>query len=156
YLAYYSAPAPLVQQYLFPVYVYRAFGTDSGKKVVLRTAYLPATQFKPDVAAPPAPRSTSSRGLTPPARTAGSTTATGKAGASWLDDLDSAPKNVCGFIDGLQKAGWTIGFNRSGAQALKTDWLTDADTKVNTVDIVFYTGHAAKNGWFLRQSGFGS
>lgn len=56
FLAYYSAPAPVEQQYLYPVYVYRAAMMVDSATVPLRLILIPATTWGPKMERPEPPR----------------------------------------------------------------------------------------------------
>lgn len=53
FLAYYSAPPNEKQQYLYPVYVYRAKAIVDGDTIPMRLVTIPATEFGPELEVPP-------------------------------------------------------------------------------------------------------
>jgi hypothetical protein len=159
-LAYYAAPSRQEQEFLYPVYVYRATALFDDRPVSLRQMVLPATDFGPPVefGEPQAPRQKSPR----PERTRGrerrrsyATLAARnpfEAGTSWIGQSGGLPgsqANAQGFVDELAASGWLINFNWGDANAWESDWRRNDDTWVDAADFVFYTGHADMNGWVL-------
>ncbi len=175
FLAYYSAPSSAEQQFLYPVYVYRAKAVVDKNIVPLRLITIPATKFGPELKIPSSPlprtqrdrpqrRSTmpeaieeeqanpsSVKGM-PPKIIAQSSSGY-EAGTSWIgpsQGLPGSPKNAQGFVDGLKADGWTINFNWGEGNALESDWRREDDSWVDAADFVFYTGHANMDGWVLN------
>ena len=151
-IAYYSAPASVEQQFLYPVYVYRAVAQIEGEQVPLRIILLPATEFGPKLQ-PVELRPPRSQRDVPPRR---STRPGGgeqrEAGTSWIGlsgGLPGSEANAQGFVDGLQQDGWAINFNWGDADAWESDWRRNDDDWVDAADFVFYTGHASMDSWLL-------
>jgi hypothetical protein len=178
-LAYYAAPAFQKQEFLYPVYVYRATAMFGEERVTLRQVMLPATDFGPPVVfGEPQPSRRSRNGkkaeLKKEARRNYATQAASvtqaatlqmaarpaaramlrpwEAGASWIGlsgGLAGSQANAQGFIDEWAAANWRIDFNWGDANAFESDWRRNDDAWVDNADFVFYTGHANMNGWVL-------
>jgi hypothetical protein len=162
-LAYYSAPAFSQQEFLYPVYVYRATALFGKRRVPLRQIMIPATDFGPSIVLSEAQplrkkkdrpaflgkekakeqrRSFATRSPWRP----------WEAGASWIGQsggLIGSQANAQGFVDEWAAAGWHIDFNWGDHNAWESDWRRNDDTWVDNADFVFYTGHADGNGWVL-------
>ncbi|HVP30901.1 MAG TPA: DUF6345 domain-containing protein [Myxococcota bacterium] len=165
HLAYYAAPASSAQEFLYPVYVYRAIGTVGKNRVPLRLVTLPATRFGPP-AVEPRPQPKRARKVRPGAREAklprrGPQSLAAfplllnpfEAGTSWIGQsggLGGSQNNAQGFVDGLAADGWLVNFNWGDANAWESDWRRNDDDWVDAADFVFYTGHASMDGWVLR------
>ena len=163
YLAYYAAPASREQEFLYPVYVYRAIAEIGHQVVPLRIVTLPATTFGPPLAEPvPQPRRTSRTAVSKPTVIPGRRGLTSlaaarasnpfEAGTSWIGlsgGLGGSQNNAKGFVDGLADDGWLVNFNWGDGNAWESDWRRNDDTWVDRADFVFYTGHANMNGWVL-------
>lgn len=173
YLAYYSAPASELQEFVYPVYVLGGTAVVDGQTVPLRLSTLPATEFgpRPVIPAPERPRPHAAkpgsgggdekprerRGYTSPStgqRVSAEVRAANpfEAGTSWIGvsgGLNGSKKNARGFVDGWQSAGWNVNFNWGDANAFESDWRRNDDTWVDAADFVFYTGHASMDGWVL-------
>jgi hypothetical protein len=164
-LAYYAAPASEKQQFLYPVYVYRATALFGDQPVPLREIMLPATEFGPPVEfgapqpprlkaprqKPKAPRRSSERGVRRNYATLAAANPF-EAGTSWIGQsggLAGSQANAQGFVDELAAAGWLINFNWGDGNAWESDWRRNDDTWVDAADFVFYTGHANMSGWVL-------
>jgi hypothetical protein len=164
-LAYYAAPMRASQQFLYPVYVYRARAVFGEERVPLRIITLPATEFGPfPEPGKPLPardheRFPAAAPIKPPKKpviidgfAVVEVTNPYEAGTSWIGlsgGLAGSQNNARGFIDGLIDAGWTRNFNWGDAAAWESDWRREDDRWVDDVDFVFYTGHANMNGWVL-------
>ncbi|GAB2625443.1 DUF6345 domain-containing protein [Pseudactinotalea suaedae] len=77
-------------------------------------------------------------------------------GASWIGEfggLGGSQANAQGFVDEMTAEGWSRRFNWGNQNAWKSDWLSNDDSYVDDVDIVFYTGHASPDGWMLATGG---
>jgi len=162
-LAYESAPAPLRQEYLRPVYIYSGTVLVGGESVPLQEVTLPATS-DPTTEDPPAQRTESdpprpgSTDAEVPDENASEPPGTPggpwhEVGASWLGaagGLSDAEGNVNGLLDKLLGDGWAVNFNRSDKDAWYQDWKDDRERWVDAADLVFYTGHASMNGWMLQ------
>jgi len=164
-LAYYSAPAFSKQDFLYPVYVYRAIATVGNRRVPLRNIMLAATDFGPATtfAKPQRPRPKRDRPKpgqkdthkeVPARRTmlAATPTRPWEAGTSWIGEsggLSGSHDNAHGFVDEWAASGWHIDFNWGDANAWESDWHRNDETWVDNADFVFYTGHASKDGWVL-------
>lgn len=162
-LAYYAAPPSRNQQFLYPVYVYRATAVFGDQRVPLRQIMLPATEFGPPVVfGEPQPRRTKRdrpalrrQGRDKPQRrtlAARSASRPWEAGTSWIGQSGGLPgsqANAQGFVDEWAAAGWHIDFNWGDANAWESDWRRNDDDWVDNADFVFYTGHANMNGWVL-------
>lgn len=163
-IAYFSAPYGQSQGVLYPVYVYDGTAKVGNEVIQLRRFFLPATEFgpidtwvpeplpprKPDV---PAVRH---RSLRP--RTSDDTTL--EAGAEWLGvpyGLHLTEKNAKGFRDQIVAGtgGWNINFNFGNSLVWDTDFTTYDDTYADSVDFLFYTGHANQNGWVANSPSTG-
>jgi hypothetical protein len=179
-LAYYSAPAFRRQEFLYPVYVYRATAKFGKQRVPLRQIVLPATEFGPPIeriAAQP-PRRKPAAMAVPRRRTRAASSDAGKgvprrgyggaaalvaaptrpweAGTSWIGlsgGLSGSQANAQGFVDEWAAAGWHIDFNWGDTNAWESDWTSNDDNYVDNADFVFYTGHANMNGWVLAKTG---
>lgn len=161
-LAYYSAPAALEQEFLYPVRLYRAVARFGERSVPLRVIMLPATEFGPP---PPEPqpvikRVRRARGVPTLAQGVKRSLATLRwpwlipfeAGTSWIGEsggLGGSAGNIQGFVDGMTADGWRINFNWGDANAWESDWRRNDDDWVDAADFVFYTGHASMDGWVL-------
>jgi Family of unknown function (DUF6345) len=159
-LAYYAAPSFQEQEFLYPVYVYRATALLGEQPVPLRQIMLPATDFGPPVefGAPQPPRQKSTRIQRPRERGFRRSYATlaarnpFEAGTSWIGQSGGLPgsrANAQGFVDELAASGWLVNFNWGDANAWESDWRRNDDDWVDAADFVFYTGHANMNGWAL-------
>lgn len=76
------------------------------------------------------------------------------AGTSWIGQSGGLPgsrNNAKGFVDELASIGWNIKFNWGDANAWESDWNRNDDNWVDSVDFVFYTGHASSSGWVLSK-----
>lgn len=172
-LAYYAAPMRASQQFLYPVYVYRATAVFGNEQVPLRIITLPATEFGPfSEPGKPLPVrdnefSPAAAPIQPPKKpiiiidgfAVAEVTNPYEAGTSWIGlsgGLGGSQNNAQGFIDGLADAGWTINFNWGDAAAWESDWRREDDRWVDAADFVFYTGHANLNGWVLSNPDDGS
>lgn len=159
-LVYAYTQAPGGQQYLYPVWAYRAMGNIKGHEFPLRIVTLPATEFGPQPR-PSEPQPVRSKREIP--RAWESTTKRSlravnpfEAGASWIGEiggLSGSQANTQGFLDGLEDAGWNINFNWGNCNAWETDWHENDDDYVDAADFVWYTGHADGNGWMLVEPG---
>jgi hypothetical protein len=161
-LAYYSAPASVDQEFLYPVRTYRAMARFEEHDVPLRVITLPATEF-----GPPSLEPIESVKRLPQKRHAVRLPSGGKrslttlrwpwlipfeAGTSWIGEsggLGGSAGNIQGFVDGLRDDGWRINFNWGDANAWESDWRRNDDDWVDAADFVFYTGHANMDGWVL-------
>jgi hypothetical protein len=172
-LAYYSAPASQRQDFLYPVYVYRATAIFGDQRVPLRQIIIPATDFGPLAPAPKPQRprkKTTADFIRRVKRTKKGASIGGQekrayamaavnpfeAGTSWIGlsgGLSGSQSNAQGFIDEWANAGWTIDFNWGDANAWESDWTSNDDNYVDNADFVFYTGHANMNGWVLANTG---
>lgn len=164
-LAYYSAPSFSLQEFLYPIYVYRATATIGDRRVPLRSIMIAATEFGPKTqfaknqeARPKMDRHQPGAKDTgkgrPPRRSIALRTPTRpwEAGTSWIGQsggLTGSHDNAKGFVDEWAAAGWHIDFNWGDANAWESDWHRNDETWVDNVDFVFYTGHANKDGWVL-------
>ncbi len=157
-LAYAYSQFPNKQQYLYPVWAYRAMSNIKGHKLPLRIITLPATEFGPQPQLSERQRKRSKREIP---RSWETTTKRRdlrainpyEAGTSWIGEiggLGGSQKNAQGFVDGLRDAGWIINFNWGNCNAWETDWHENDDDYVDAIDFVFYTGHANENGWQLQ------
>lgn len=148
-LAYYSAPSFAAQQYLYPVYVYDGDLVVNGSQVPMRQTILPATRFYPFPEEHKFHEPHRSRNETKPKP---NRKRTNTAGTEWIGQsggLGGSQENALGFVNGLEVEGWNIAFNWGDRNAFKSDWVTNDDFWVDSVDFVFYTGHANGNGWEL-------
>ncbi|WP_088889140.1 DUF6345 domain-containing protein [Leptolyngbya ohadii] len=161
-LAYACAKSPNQNQFLYPVWAYRARASVKGREFPLRIITLPATEFAPP--SPPSerrPKRTKRdipRSLEVAGRRRGllDVDPPYEAGASWIGKiggLGGSEKNAQGFVDGLRNAGWKINFNWGDCNAWETDWHENDDDYVDAADFVFYTGHAGGDGWMLVNPG---
>jgi hypothetical protein len=169
-LAYYAAPSFRRQEFLYPVYVYRATALFGKRRIPLRQIMLPATDFGPPVVfgEPQPPRAKRARPtflgkertkVQRRALAARSPWRPWEAGTSWIGQsggLAGSQANAQGFVDEWAAAGWHIDFNWGDANAWESDWRRNDDTWVDNADFVFYTGHADKNGWVLAKPDDGS
>jgi hypothetical protein len=160
-LAYANVRSQDQQQYLYPVWAYKAMAKVKGHNFPLRIITLPATEFgpQPRLAMPQFKRfrrdiprawemATQRRGLR--------AVSAYEAGTSWIGDiggLSGSQKNAQGFVDGMKDAGWKINFNWGNCNAWETDWHANDDDYVDATDFVFYTGHASGDGWMLVNPG---
>jgi len=167
YLAYYAAPARVTQEFLYPVYVYRASARIGKQIVPLRMITVPATTFGPPREIEPRQprRSKKTRPGSallvnpavmkldlPLARRGFLTVNPFECGTSWIGEsggLAGSKNNAKGFIDGLASDGWNVSFNWGDGNAWESDWRRNDDDWVDAADFVFYTGHANRDGWVL-------
>ncbi len=167
-LAYYSAPAFERQEFLYPVYVYRATALFGKNRVPLRQILLPATEFGPPPVAPgPQPyrpkrsaeyvrRDGKGASGNAPRRSYARAVSSFEAGTSWIGlsgGLAGSQANAQGFVDEWAGAGWNVNFNWGDGNAWESDWNSDDDNWVDAADFVFYTGHANMDGWVLAATG---
>jgi hypothetical protein len=171
-LAYFSAPASDTQDFLYPVYVYRAVALFGKHRVPLRQIVLPATDFGPPIVPQKLQPSRPKRAADYIRRNRSDAAATSKnghlrrsyaravssfeAGTSWIGlsgGLGGSQANAQGFVDEWSDAGWRINFNWGDANAWESDWNSDDDNWVDAADFVFYTGHANMDGWVLANTG---
>jgi hypothetical protein len=162
-LAYYLAPRFEEQQYLYPVWVVKAKIDRQGSEMPVRNVIVAATKYGYDKFAP---GTVSGRDVVDKMRLQeflnneleSQTEAflqqryIASAGTSWIgvsQGLSGSQLNAQGFVDELAAAGWTIKFNWGDWSAWESDWNRNDDIWVDSVDFVFYTGHADKNGWAL-------
>lgn len=149
-LAYYAAPPSVRQDYLYPVWLYSAVGLADGDTVHYREVVVPATDFAPPepAAAPPAVSGSAVPIPDPDREDGGGGRLEG--GTAWIDaKLPHARENTRGFVEGLAASGGTVVFDHGPGKAARSDWIEDDDDVVDRVDLVFYTGHADRNGWSL-------
>lgn len=69
---------------------------------------------------------------------------------SWIgasQNLGGSAANATGFVNRLSGNGWAVNFNWGEENCWESDWRRDAGTWVDAADFVFYTGHAAPDGW---------
>ena len=166
YLAYYAGPAFSGQSYLYPVYVYKSSAKLGDRIIALRNIVIPATKFGPTPARN-IPQKARNPRILPKVieeknklRRSYSTHALAaainpfEAGTSWIGlsgGLSGSQANAKGFIDAWRADGWNINFNWGDANAFESDWRKNDDVWVDSVDFVFYTGHANKDGWVLSK-----
>jgi hypothetical protein len=172
YLAYYSAPTFVSQEFLYPVYVYVGTARIGENRVPLRAITLPATDFGPKLELPPPaprrptraqptvrpetekPKRRAYAALGPGRRALAAPTKPWEAGTSWIGmsgGLPGSQANAQGFVDEWAADGWIIDFNWGDAAAWETDWRRNDDLWVDNADFVFYTGHASGDGWVLSK-----
>jgi hypothetical protein len=75
-----------------------------------------------------------------------------KIGTSWIGPAGGlllSEDNASGFINGLEDIGWRTVFNHGDCQAWLSDWISNNDTFVDKVHLVFYAGHCGPEGWYL-------
>jgi len=172
--AYYAAPSHIKQDFLYPVYVVKGTIVAGKKRMPMRQALLPASDFGPPFVMPKPQDKRSARAkaayvgseagksrIAVPRRAAATRAPTRpwEAGTSWigqLGGLGGSKANAQGFIDEWATAGWHIDFNWGDANAFESDWRRNDDTWVDAADFVFYTGHADMNGWMLANPDDGS
>lgn len=170
-LGYYCAPGFRAQEFLYPVYVYRAKARFGKQVVPLRQILLPATDFGPALQFGEL-QPLRKRRERPPVALSEAVKAAGRrrfavrnlvnpfeAGTSWIGQsggLAGSQANAQGFIDEWSADGWRINFNWGDANAWESDWRRNDDTWVDAADFVFYTGHANMNGWTLANPDDGS
>lgn len=164
-IAYYSAPAGEFQEFLYPVYVYDGTIKSGDETIQLRRSYVPATEFGPiDMWVPeeqPLRKlddPTVSRRRSLHRRTADD--GVREAGTEWLGvpyGLKKTEQNAKGFRDQLKasKTSWNINFNWGNELVWQSDFGGSDDIWVDSVDFLFYTGHAGMNGWMANQPGTG-
>lgn len=178
-LAYYSAPMRQQQDFMYPVYVYRATIKVNAEIIPMRIVTLPATNFRgaEKLREIQPERQRILEAIVPPKKAVVLDTTDllkampkihpatflwplqREAGTSWIGlsgGLSGSQNNAKGFIDGLNNAGWKINFNWGDANAWESDWHRKDDTWVDACDFVFYTGHANMNGWTLASPDDGS
>lgn len=159
-LAYFSAPAFTKQEFLYPVYVYRATAVVGGKQVPMRAITIPATDFGPHShSSAPQPLTRTHTAYpshsTNPShhnRRTNYTEKTLECGTSWIGlsgGLEGSQDNAQGFVTGLAADGWQVNFNWGNLDAWESDWNRNDDRWVDAADFVFYTGHASGDGWML-------
>jgi len=160
-LAYYAAPSFRAQEFLYPVYVYRAVAQYGKQRVPLRQIMLPASDFGPPAVfekrQPPRSKSLQPRIIDRaqlPRRNLYTMAVVNpfEAGTSWIGEsggLSGSKANAQGFVDEWAAAGWHIDFNWGDGNAWESDWRRNNASWVDNADFVFYTGHANMNGWVL-------
>ena len=149
------------QEYLYPVWTYRAMGNIKGNTFPLRIITLPATEFGPQPQLPERQPKRYKRDIPRSWDVIKKKKAIWpinpyEAGTSWIGSiggLGGSQENARGFADGLKEAGWNIKFNWGDCNAWETDWHENDDDYVDSVDFVFYTGHANGDGWMLVNPG---
>lgn len=164
-IAYFSAPFGQSQEALYPVYVYDGTAKVGNEIVQLRRSFIPATEFGPiDTsvreklpARKPDPPAVRHRSLRP--RTADDGIL--EAGTEWLGipfGLSLTEGNARGFREQLVagSGGWNINFNFGDNLVWESDFNSNDDVYVDSVDFLFYTGHANKNGWLATVPGTGA
>lgn len=155
-IAYFSAPYGEFQEVLYPVYVYDGTAKVGNETIQLRRSYVPATEFGPIntfvpenlPARKPDPPAVRHRSLRPRTLDDGIF----EAGTEWLGvpyGLSNTEKNAKGFRDQLVagNGGWKINFNFGNDLVWESDFNAQDDLYVDSVDFLFYTGHANQNGW---------
>lgn len=166
-LAYYAAPSSTEQEFLYPVYIYRATALFDGKPVPLRQFMIPATDFGPPLSPnEPQPQrqkrarptSVEKEAIKQQRRSLMTRSAwrPWEAGTAWIGlcgnpPLGGSQSNAQGFVDEWAAAGWHIDFNWGDCNAWESDWRRNDDLFVDNADFVFYTGHADGNGWVLAK-----
>lgn len=162
-LAYFAAPIFATQEFLYPVYTYRATAVSGERSVPTRVIMLPATTFgpKPPPVRPQRPRTQDAPAFAHGPRRSYATAAVNpfEAGTSWIGTsggLAGSQGNAQGFVDELAADGWLINFNWGDGNAWESDWRRNDDQWVDAADFVFYTGHADGNGWILASPDDGS
>ncbi|MFI5896817.1 DUF6345 domain-containing protein [Actinoplanes sp. NPDC051513] len=162
-LAYFSAPVFAGQEFLYPVYTYRATLGRGERSFPARVIMLPATTFGPEPpkAEPQPPRKRGGPAFERGERRGYASAVANpfEAGTSWigpLGGLNGSPANAQGFVDELAADGWLINFNWGDQNAWESDWRRNDDDWVDAADFVFYTGHADGNGWVLSSPDDGS
>lgn len=156
-LAYTCAPAFTDQEFLYPVYVYRATAEFGDRRVPLRQIAIPATEFGPALPKfePQPPRAVRrmTRAYDQVTKRRGYATMAVnpfECGTSWIGG-SLAQQDAQGFVDGLAADGWLVNFNWGEANAWESDWRRNDDIWVDAADFVFYTGHANQDGWVLSK-----
>ncbi|KAL8778945.1 MAG: hypothetical protein Q9213_007180 [Squamulea squamosa] len=181
-LAYYSAPFGQVQNYLYPVYVYHATAKFNNQTVELRETMLPATTFGTEIPGlnldPSCGASKESKAKPDPtekppqakkvrrtrAQRRGLDDRNWEFGTEWLGkpwglSLTQANANGIGnllFDFSFSFFGaprWTSRFNWGDNLVWESDWNRNDDVWVDSVDLMFYTGHASGNGWVTASHG---
>lgn len=171
YLAYHAGHVFDKQEYLYPVYVFKATAKIGKETVNLRNIIVPATEFGPK---PPKnvpqkirnPRTGLIKDLKEKDKIRRNyqtrdlaLSQSWEAGTSWIGELGGlggSQANARGFVDEWRADGWRINFNWGDANAWESDWRRNDDTWVDAADFVFYTGHAGMNGWMLANPDDGS
>ena len=81
-------------------------------------------------------------------------TATTSVGAEWIgitQGLPYASSNTRGFLSKVEKAGVNVAFNWGEQVAYHKDFAKETDSQgIETVDFLFYTGHAYGLGFFFE------
>ncbi|KAI4269447.1 MAG: hypothetical protein LQ337_007270 [Flavoplaca oasis] len=182
-LAYYSAPFGQMQNHFYPVYVYHVTAKVGKEIVELRETMLPATTFgteipglnldptcgpqkepktKPDPTTkkrsqslPHGHRRTERRGLDDRIWEFGTEWLGKPWGLSLTEDNANGISNLLfdfsfGFF-GVPR--WTSRFDWGNNLVWESDWNRNDDRWVDTVDLMFYTGHANGNGWVTASRG---
>ncbi|KAL8772274.1 MAG: hypothetical protein Q9209_002486 [Squamulea sp. 1 TL-2023] len=181
-LAYYSAPFGQVQNYLYPVYVYHATAKFNNQIVELRETMLPATTFgteipglnlDPDCGAPkeskakPDPTNKTEQAKKTRrtrAQRRGLDDRNWEFGTEWLGKpwgLSLTQANANGISNLLfdfsfgffGRPRWTSRFDWGDNLVWESDWNRNDDVWVDSVDLMFYTGHASGNGWVTASRG---
>lgn len=178
-LGYYAAPAFEEQAVLAPVWIVDGEVEIGGETIPTRSMIIPATSHGPKMEkGPPAkkrapnepkPRDHEpgdeapgkgksslldlpgviSDALFPPAYASPGF----ECGTEWIgtsQGLSGSSGNKQGFVDQCRAAGWSVNFDYGDYAAWERDFRANDDAYVDSVDLLFYTGHASQNGWTLN------
>lgn len=172
-LYYHAKPGFERQTELRPVYaIFGSFVAD-GEEVPLRTTFLDASKlvtiFEPGPEAPKLDKDIFKRdrqrdtddgekfGLLDLVFTpAHAAEADKECGAEWIGDsqgLGGSSGNRQGFLDGCRDEGWRRAFDWGNLLMWPSDFLANDDRWVDSVDLLFYTGHAGPSSWTATQPG---
>ncbi|KAH0603280.1 uncharacterized protein H6S33_007602 [Morchella sextelata] len=152
FLAYYSEPFGTLQKLMYPMYVYEGNAVVGDESIPIR---------------PQATRGGDGTGSSHPGmkqfpkRQALDDAKLFEAASEWLGEpygLTLAKRNADGFRNGVQDTAplGVYRYEKSNKDVLESDFVSEADTWADTVDMLFYTGHANRNGWMVAEPGTGA
>ena len=172
-LYYHAKPGFERQTELRPVYAIIGSFYEAGELVPLRTTFLDAAKlvsiFEPGPPAPKIEKDIFKRDrqretddgekfglldlLFTPAYAA---EADKECGAEWIgtsQGLNGSSGNRQGFLDGCRDEGWRRACDWGNLLMWPSDFLANDDRWVDSVDLLFYTGHAGPSSWTATQPG---
>lgn len=157
-MSYFSKPFGKFQKKMYPVYVYTGTAQVGNETVSIRPAMIQGSRYSEenDTGDSRKSRSLAQRDgqPTPDKQDDGKL----EAATEWLGSpygLQLAEDNAAGFRDEIRaSAGWAINYDRSNENVWESDFTTNDDSCLaDSVDFMFYTGHANRNGWLANEPG---
>ncbi|KAI5839073.1 hypothetical protein DFP73DRAFT_562421 [Morchella snyderi] len=154
FLAYYSEPFGVLQRTLYPVWVFDGEAVVDGQGVPIRPQ-----PYRDNQTPTGGPRTRTQKRSGLAIRGLDDTLFEG-AGA-WLGPqygLGLTSQNVAGFRNGiyLTEPAGDYAYEKSNQDVLASDFVNDADTWADSVDMLFYAGHASSDGWMVAEPGSGA